>query len=62
MTTELLLQIILVGLNHAAELGALYQKAKAENRDLTEDEVKIVRWKALASQDALEKVVQGFPP
>jgi hypothetical protein len=59
MTTVDLLGLTLIALNHAAELGALYAKAKAEGRDLTPDEVAAVRAKALAANDALQAAIDA---
>lgn len=59
MTTVDLLGLTLIALNNAAELGALYAKAKAESRDLTADEVAAVRAKALAANDALQAAIDA---
>ena len=53
MPVAMLLEIILTGLQHTAELSALFQKANAEGRDLTPEEVGLVRSKAQASLDKL---------
>lgn len=54
MTTAALLDIILAGLNHLAELSALFGKATAEGRDLTPEEVAAVRARAIGANDALQ--------
>ena len=53
MPVSILLEIILTGLQHTAELSALFTKATAEGRDLTPEEVAFVRSKAQASLDKL---------
>ena len=53
MKTAELLDVILVGLTHLAELQLLYQRAAAEGRDLTPDEVAQVRARAVGGVDSL---------
>lgn len=42
MTTDLVLSLFIAGINHANELGNLYQQCKAENRDPTDAEMQAV--------------------
>ena len=53
MPVAMLLEIILTGLQHTADLTAIFTKATAEGRDLTPEEVAFVRSKAQASLDKL---------
>lgn len=39
MATDLVLQLMIATLTHASELGALLQRAQAENRDVTAAEL-----------------------
>jgi hypothetical protein len=57
MKTAELLELILVGLTHLAELQALYQRASAEGRDLTAEEVAQVRARAVGAVDALGRQI-----
>jgi hypothetical protein len=58
MKTAELLDVILVGLTHLAELQALYQRAAAEGRDLTPEEVEQVRAKAVGAIDSLGRQIE----
>lgn len=53
MAASLVLELMIASLQHASELSALFQKATAEGRDLTPEEVASVRAKAQASIDKL---------
>lgn len=59
MTTDILLQIILAGLNNTALLTSIYEAATREKRDLTEAEKAIVRDRAFAKVGELEAAVKG---
>lgn len=59
MKTAELLDVILTGLTHLAELQMLYQRAMAEGRDLTLEEVAQVRAKAVGSVDALGRQIDA---
>lgn len=61
MTAAALLELVLAGLNHTAELSALFTKATAENRDLTDDEVALVRAGALAATARLQAAIDKLP-
>jgi len=61
MGTAALLEIILAGLNNAAALSAIFQTATAEKRDLTPEEVAMVRAKAVGSIDALQAKIDAMP-
>jgi len=62
MTTAALLEVILAGLNHLAELSALFGKATAEGRDLTPEEVAAVRARAVTANDALQADLNVVKP
>lgn len=62
MKTTELLDVILVGLTHLAELQLLYQRAMTEGRDLTPEEVTQVRAKAVGSLDALGRQIEAADP
>ena len=53
MTASAILELLLVGLQHTAELKAMYDLATAEKRDLTPEEVAGLKAKAMA---AIEKL------
>lgn len=42
MTADLILSFAIAAFNHGAELSALYQKVKAENREPTDAELQAV--------------------
>lgn len=54
MTTAALLEIILASLNHLSELSALFGKATAEGRDLTPEEIALVRGGAIGALTGLQ--------
>ena len=62
MKTAELLDVILTGLTHLAEIQQLYQRAAAENRDLTPEEVAQVRAKAVGANDALKQQIEAADP
>jgi hypothetical protein len=62
MTADLVLALALAALNHAAELSALYAKAKAEGRDLTPEEIAIVRAGSVAANDRLQAAIDAAAP
>lgn len=57
MTAAAVLELLIVALNHTAELSAIYQKAKAESRDLTPEEIAAVRAIALAANQRLADAI-----
>lgn len=62
MNTAEVLDVILTGLAHLADLQLLYQRAMAEGRDLTPEEVTQVRAKAVGSMDALKRQIDAAQP
>jgi len=63
MNAEALIQVVLAGLMHLAELQSLLGKLAAEGRsDLTAEEVAMVRGKAVAANDALQAAIEARMP
>lgn len=62
MNTAALLEVILAGLTHLGELSALFGRAQAEGRDLTPEEVAMVRGKAVAANDRLQAAIDAATP
>jgi len=63
MNAEALIQVVLAGLTHLAELQSLLGKLAAEGRsDLTTEEVATVRGKAVAANDALQAAIEARMP
>lgn len=60
-TAALVLQLLITGLQHVTELSALLQKAQAEGRDVTPEELAGLRAKASASVDALDAAIGSAP-
>ncbi len=54
MTAAAVLELILISAKGLAEMSNIYAKAVAERRDLTPEEVDVVRSKARASIDKLK--------
>lgn len=50
---ELILQLILLGVTKLEALTALYQRARSENRQVTDDEIRALSDKADASLEVL---------
>lgn len=54
MNADLVLQLLILAVSKADDLAALYAKAKAENRDVSDDEVTALATAADASAKALQ--------
>lgn len=54
MNADLVLQLLILAISKAESLAALYNKAKSEDRDVTQDELTVLGINADASGQALQ--------
>lgn len=59
MNADLVLTLLIQSLTHANELATLFQKARSEGRDVTDDEVNALSDGARAALDRLRKEIGG---